>query len=43
MPPPDSGAIEDLFRYEVFKLFKAEDKINDAVIENMMNWLGSPS
>ena len=37
-PPPDSREIEELFRYEVFKLLKAEGKINDTVIENMMNW-----
>ncbi len=37
-PPPDSVALEKLFRYEVFKLLKAEGKINDAVIENMMAW-----
>jgi hypothetical protein len=28
---------EKLFRYEVFKMLKAEGKINDVVIENMMN------
>jgi hypothetical protein len=27
-----------MFRYEVFKMLKAEGKINDAVIENMMQW-----
>ena len=37
-PPPDTGEPETLFRYEVFKLLKAEGKINDVVIENMMNW-----
>jgi len=31
-------SILDFFRYEVFKMFKAEGKINDVVIENMMNW-----
>jgi hypothetical protein len=36
--PPDSGELEELFRYEVFKLLKAEGKINDAVIKNMMYW-----
>jgi hypothetical protein len=30
--------LEDLFRYEVFKMLKAEDKITDAVIENMLSW-----
>jgi hypothetical protein len=29
---------EELFRHEVFKLLKAEGKIADVIIENMMNW-----
>jgi hypothetical protein len=29
--------LEDLFRHEVFKMLKTEGKINDVVIENMMN------
>jgi hypothetical protein len=37
-PPPDTGALEKLFRYEVFKMLKSEGKITDVVIENMMNW-----
>ena len=37
-PPPDTGALETLFRHEVFKMLKAEGKINDVIIENMMNW-----
>jgi hypothetical protein len=37
-PPPDTVELEKLFRYEVFKMLKAEGKINDVVIENMMNW-----
>jgi hypothetical protein len=37
-PPPDTGELEKLFRYEVFKMLKAEGKINAVVIENMMNW-----
>jgi len=37
-PPPNTGEIEKLFRHEVFKMLKAEGKINDVVIENMMNW-----
>jgi hypothetical protein len=37
-PPPDTGALEKLFRYKVFNMLKAEGKINDVVIENMMNW-----
>jgi hypothetical protein len=36
--PPDTGELEMLFRYEVFKMLKAEGKITDVVIENMMNW-----
>ena len=36
--PPDTGELEELFRYEVFKMLKAEGKITDVVIENMMNW-----
>jgi hypothetical protein len=30
--------LEDLFRYEVFKMLKSEGKITDAVIENMLSW-----
>ena len=37
-PAPNPKDLEDLFRYEVFKMLKAEGKINDAVIENMMQW-----
>ena len=37
-PPPDTSELEELFRYEVFNLLKAEGKINESVIENMMNW-----
>ena len=37
-PPPNTGDLEELFRHEVFKMLKAEGKINDVVIENMMNW-----
>ena len=36
-PPADTGALEKLFRYEVLKMLKATGKINDVVIENMMN------
>jgi hypothetical protein len=36
--PPDTGEIEQLFRYEVFKMLKSEGKITDVVIENMINW-----
>ena len=37
-PAPNPKDLEDLFRYEVFKMLKAEGKINDAIIENMMQW-----
>jgi hypothetical protein len=36
--PSNTGDLEELFRYEVFKMLEAEGKINDVVIENMMNW-----
>ena len=31
-PPPNTGDLEELFRHEVFKMLKAEGKINDVVI-----------
>jgi hypothetical protein len=34
---PVAKDLEDLFRYEVLKMLKAEGKISDAVIENMMS------
>jgi len=37
-PPPDTVALEKLFRYEVFKMLKAESKITDVVIGSMMGW-----
>ena len=37
-PTPNPKDLEDLFRYEVFKMFKTEGKINDVVIKNMMIW-----
>ncbi len=37
-PKPNPKDLEDLFRYEVFKMLKSEGRINDLVIENMMNW-----
>ena len=40
-PPPDTGELEKLFRYEVFRMLKFESKITDVVIENMMNPAGS--
>jgi hypothetical protein len=36
--PPEISALEKLFRYEVFKMLKAEGKINEFIIENMINW-----
>ena len=39
-PPPDTGELEKLFRYEVFRMLKFESKITDVVIENMMNPAG---
>jgi ribosomal protein S27E len=35
---PKPKDLQDLFRYEVFKMLKAEGKITDAVIENMLSW-----
>jgi len=37
-PTPNPRDLEGLFRYEVFKMLKSEGKINDLVIESMMNW-----
>jgi hypothetical protein len=37
-PPPDTGELEKLFRYEVFKMLKSEGKINELIIEDMRNW-----
>ena len=37
-PGPEPKDLEELFRYEVLKMLKAEGKINDAVIENMLSW-----
>jgi hypothetical protein len=30
--------LEEVFRYEVLKMLKKEQKINDAIIENMLSW-----
>lgn len=35
-PPVKASDAQDLFRYELFKMLKAEGKIGDAAIENMM-------
>jgi ribosomal protein S27E len=35
---PVAKDLEALFRYEVLKMLKAEGKIGDAVIENMLSW-----
>ena len=37
-PKPSPSDLENAFRREVFKMLKNEGKINDFVIENMMNW-----
>jgi len=37
-PTPQAKDFEEPFRHEVFKMLKAEGKINDVVIKNMMNW-----
>ena len=37
-PPPRTADLEELFRYEVFKMLKKENLITDAVIENMLSW-----
>jgi hypothetical protein len=37
-PMPAANDLEDAFRREVFALLKKEGKLNDFVIENMMNW-----
>jgi hypothetical protein len=34
-PRLEGAALEDLFRYEVFKMLKSEGKITEAVIANM--------
>jgi hypothetical protein len=38
---PEPKDLEELFRYEVLKMLKAEGKISDAVIENMLSWCHS--
>lgn len=35
---PDASNLIDLFRGEVFKMLKREGKIDDHIIENMLNW-----
>jgi hypothetical protein len=35
---PNTGELEELFRYEVLIMLKKEGRITDVVIENMMNW-----
>jgi hypothetical protein len=37
-PGPEANDLQELFRYEVLKMLKAEGKISDAVIENMLSW-----
>ena len=38
---PDSDELEQAIRWEVLKMLKAEGKINDLVIENMLSWYNS--
>ena len=38
--PPQIAELEELFRHEVFKMLKAEGKINDTVIEKILRHLG---
>ena len=42
MPPPDTGELEKLFRYKVFKMLKAEGKINDVVKINRVDYAKKP-
>ena len=35
---PDASSLIDLFRLEVFRMLEKAGKINDDIIENMMNW-----
>jgi hypothetical protein len=37
-PEPVPKDLEALFRHEVLKMLKAEGKISDTVIENMLSW-----
>jgi len=41
-PPPDTGELEKLFRYKVFKMLKAEGKINDVVKINRVDYAKKP-
>ncbi|MBS4032260.1 MAG: transposase [Clostridiales bacterium] len=40
-PEPNPKELEHAFRREVLKLLKAEGKITDLVIENMLSWYHS--
>ena len=42
-PPPDTGELEKLFRYKVFKMLKAEGKINDVVKINRVDYAKKPA
>jgi hypothetical protein len=35
---PDASSLIDLFRLEVFRMLKKAGRIDDDIIENMMNW-----
>ncbi len=37
-PAPNAKDLENAFRQEIFNMLKTEEKINNAVIENMMSW-----
>jgi hypothetical protein len=37
-PVPAPKVLQELFRHEVLKMLKAEGKINDTVIKNMLGW-----
>jgi len=38
MPKIDLGPLEEIFRSKVLKMLKAEGKIGDALINNLMSW-----
>jgi len=38
MPKVNLGPLEEIFRAKVLKMLKAEGKICDALINNLMSW-----
>ncbi len=38
MPSVDMKSLEEIFRANVFKMLKKEDKITDELINNLMSW-----